>query len=56
MVKPTTDQSPKRHNGPVITVGPDVSSAGFGGAALPAGASTAPPPVAMTMLFNSHKL
>jgi len=29
--------------GPVITVGPDVSSAGFGGVALPAGASTAAP-------------
>lgn len=29
--------------GPVITVGPDVSSAGFGGAPLPTGASTAPP-------------
>jgi hypothetical protein len=35
--------------GPEIVVGPDVNSAGFGGAALPAGASATPPAAAMPM-------
>lgn len=38
-----------RAYGPEITFGPDVASAGFGQAALPAGASMAPPPSAIPM-------